>query len=118
MPYIFVAPPARDTIGEIARDVYRRHYGGLLQARRSPQLAFLGRFLDADADALHGELLSYLFFAPEFARELVKLREGGRGGVAGGAARRRAVGYRPARSRTALSASAASSTTNGSIAVR
>ncbi len=73
VPYIFVAPPARDTIGEIARAVYRRHYGGLLQARRSPQLAFLGRFLDADADALHGELLSYLFFAPEFARELVKL---------------------------------------------
>jgi NTE family protein len=71
IPYIFVAPPARDTIGRIARDVFRRHYAGLLQARRSPQLAFLGRLLDANADTLHGELLSYLFFAPEFAQALI-----------------------------------------------
>jgi NTE family protein len=72
IPYIFVAPPARDTIGQIARDVFRRHYAGLLQARRSPQLAFLGRLLDANADTLHGEVLSYLFFAPEFARALIE----------------------------------------------
>jgi NTE family protein len=71
IPYIFVAPPARDTIGQIAREVFRRHYGGLRQARRSPQLAFLGRLLDANADTLHGELLSYLFFAPEFGRALI-----------------------------------------------
>lgn len=72
IPYIFVAPPERDTIGQIARDVFRRHYGGLHHAARSPQLAFLGRLIDADADPLHGELLSYLFFAPEFARALVE----------------------------------------------
>ncbi|MBE2317888.1 patatin-like phospholipase family protein [Solirubrobacter sp. CPCC 204708] len=71
IPYIFVAPPERDTIGQIARDVFRRHYGGILHAARSPQLAFLGRLIDADADPLHGELLSYLFFAPEFARALI-----------------------------------------------
>ena len=56
----------------IARDVFRRHYGGLLHAHRSPQLAFLGRLMDAGADPLHGELLSYLFFAPEFARALIE----------------------------------------------
>lgn len=72
IPYIFVAPPERDTIGQIARDVFRKHYGGLLHAARSPQLAFLGRLIDADADPLHGELLSYLFFAPEFAKALVE----------------------------------------------
>jgi NTE family protein len=72
IPYIFVAPPERDTIGQIAREVFRRHYSGLLHAARSPQLAFLGRLIDADADALHGELLSYLFFAPEFARALIE----------------------------------------------
>ena len=72
VPYIFVAPPGRDTIGQIARDVFRRHYGGLLHAHRSPQLAFLGRLIDAGADPLHGELLSYLFFAPEFARALIE----------------------------------------------
>jgi NTE family protein len=71
IPYIFVAPPKRDTIGEIARDVFRRHYRGLLHAHRSPQLAFLGRLFDASSDAIHGELLSYLFFAPEFARALM-----------------------------------------------
>jgi NTE family protein len=72
IPYIFVAPPERDTIGQIAREVFRRHYSGLLHVPRSPQLAFLGRLLDADADPLHGELMSYLFFAPEFARALIE----------------------------------------------
>jgi NTE family protein len=71
IPYIFVAPPTRDTIGQIARDVFKRHYHGLLHVRRSPQLAFLGRLIDADADPLHGELMSYLFFAPEFSRALI-----------------------------------------------
>ena len=36
VPYIFVAPPQRDTIGQIARQVFRKHYSGLLQAHRSP----------------------------------------------------------------------------------
>jgi NTE family protein len=72
IPYIFIAPPERDTIGRIARDVFRRHYRGLVHAHRSPQLAFLGRLFDAGADPLHGELLSYLFFAPEFARALIE----------------------------------------------
>ena len=56
----------------IARDVFRRHYGGLLHAHRSPQLAFLGRLVAAGADPLHGELMSYLFFAPEFAHALIE----------------------------------------------
>jgi NTE family protein len=72
VPYIFIAPPQRDTIGRIARDVFRRHYGGLFHAHRSPQLAFLGRLVAAGADPLHGELLSYLFFAPEFAHALIE----------------------------------------------
>jgi NTE family protein len=71
IPYIFIAPPARDTIGAIARDIFRRHYRGLIHAHRSPQLALLGRLVDAGADPLHGELLSYLFFAPEFAQALI-----------------------------------------------
>jgi NTE family protein len=72
VPYIFIAPPGRDTIGRIARNVFRRHYGGLFHAHRSPQLAFLGRLMDAGADPLHGELMSYLFFAPEFAHALIE----------------------------------------------
>ena len=54
------------------RDVFRRYYGGVFHAHRSPQLAFLGRLMDAGADPLHGELLSYLFFAPEFAHALIE----------------------------------------------
>ena len=72
VPYIFIAPPGRDTIGRIARDVFRRYYGGVFHAHRSPQLAFLGRLMAAGADPLHGELLSYLFFAPEFAHALIE----------------------------------------------
>jgi NTE family protein len=72
VPYIFVAPPRRDTIGRIARDVFRRYYAGLFHAHRSPPLAFFGRLIDAGSDPLHGELLSYLFFAPEFAHALIE----------------------------------------------
>lgn len=72
LPYIFVAPPRRDTIGEIGRMSFEEHYGGLLDARRSPQLALLGRILAGDADPVRGELLSYLFFAPEFAGALLE----------------------------------------------
>ena len=71
IPYIFVAPPERDTIGPIARDVFRRHYGGLhphppLAAARASRPAAGRRRGPA-----HGELLSYLFFAPEFAQALI-----------------------------------------------
>ena len=36
-------------------------------------LWLLGKILDGGADAMHGELLSYVFFAGEFAEELIKL---------------------------------------------
>ena len=111
IPYIFVAPPGRDTLGQIARDVFRRHYSGLLHVPRSPQLAFLGRLIDADADALHGELLSYLFFAPGVRAGADRARARGRRGVAGRAARRRL--WTPARWRTSTRARPAMSVPDG-----
>jgi hypothetical protein len=33
----------------------------------------LGKIIDGGADAMHGELLSYVFFAGEFADALIKL---------------------------------------------
>ena len=33
----------------------------------------MGKILDGGADAIHGELLSYVFFAGEFAEALIKL---------------------------------------------
>jgi NTE family protein len=73
IPYIFIAPPDRLAIGRLARKVYARHYAGVRSLVRNPDLALLGRFLNADRSAVHGELLSYLFLAREFIDELTAL---------------------------------------------
>src|SRR5450755_3647772 len=72
VPYIFIAPEDPWAIGEIARRVYRKHYRRPWNAGVR-DLWLLGKILDAGADAMHGELLSYLFFAGEFAEELIQL---------------------------------------------
>lgn len=73
IPYVFVAPEEVDEIGRVAARVFQRHYGSARALLRSPDLALLGRLVDGASDAQHGELLSYLFFAPELARELLQL---------------------------------------------
>jgi NTE family protein len=72
VPYIFIAPEDPLAIGEIARHVYRKHYKRPWKAG-ARDLWLLGKILDGGADAMHGELLSYVFFAGEFAEELIKL---------------------------------------------
>ena len=72
VPYIFIAPEDPLAIGEIARRVYRKHYRRPWNAG-ARDLWLLGRILDAGAGAMHGELLSYLFYAGEFAEELIQL---------------------------------------------
>ena len=72
VPYIFIAPEDPSAIGEIARHVYRKHYSRPWNGR-GRDLWLLGKILDGGADAMHGELLSYVFFAGEFAEELIKL---------------------------------------------
>jgi NTE family protein len=72
VPYIFIAPENPSAIGEIARRVYRKHYSRPWRAS-ARDLWLLGKVLDAGADAMHGELMSYLFFAGEFAEQLIKL---------------------------------------------
>jgi NTE family protein len=72
VPYIFIAPEDPSAIGEIARRVYRKHYRRLWKAS-ARDLWLVGKILDGGADAIHGELLSYLFFAGEFAEELIQL---------------------------------------------
>jgi NTE family protein len=73
IPYILVAPQTRNAIGELAVRAYREHYSGISGAARSRDLALLGHALDAGLNPVRGELFSYLFFAPEFARELLEL---------------------------------------------
>jgi NTE family protein len=73
IPYVFVAPNERDEIGAIAARVWRESYGGVGGLVRDHNVSLLGRFVAGGDDAAHGELLSFLFFAPEFARELIAL---------------------------------------------
>jgi NTE family protein len=73
VPYAFVAPQEPNTIGQIAHDVYKTSYRSWRALLRRDDLAVLGRLVGAGRDPLHGELLSYLFFAPEFTRELIDL---------------------------------------------
>lgn len=72
IPYIFVAPQERFTVGRLAGKIYRERYAGLRGLRRAPDLALLGRLLDAARNPARGELFSYVFFAPEFAAALIE----------------------------------------------
>ena len=74
VPYILVAPTERDPIAVRALRVVREHYSGSLQALTS-DVALLARLTAAGADAPHAALLSFLLFAPEFARALIELGE-------------------------------------------
>jgi NTE family protein len=70
VPYILVEPKVRNRIGEIASQVYAEHYASARGLRSS--VGALGRLVRADASPANGELLSYLFFAPEFAERLLE----------------------------------------------
>jgi NTE family protein len=73
IPYIFVSPRERLGVGRIASRIWRERYAGLRGFVRDPDLSTLGRFTAAGNGPVHGELLSFLFFAPEFARELIAM---------------------------------------------
>jgi NTE family protein len=71
VPYLFVGPPRRGAIGKLAIEVFRSRYGGL-KGLRSPDFPLLNRLLGGESPT-HGELLSYLFFEPEFIEALIEL---------------------------------------------
>src|SRR4051794_36336330 len=73
VPYIFVTPRERYGIGEIANRIWRERYCGVRGFVRDRDLNILGRFTAAGNGPIHGELLSFLFFAPDFAQALVDL---------------------------------------------
>ncbi|HKG04510.1 MAG TPA: patatin-like phospholipase family protein [Conexibacter sp.] len=73
VPYVFIRPSERDAIGRLAQQVFDEHYAHVGDAVRARDLAFLGRAVAGGSDPAHGELLSYLFFAPELACELIAL---------------------------------------------
>jgi NTE family protein len=73
VPYIFVAPTDRLEIGRLAREVYKRRYASIAGFVRDSNIALLGRIVNAERSAIHGEILSYLFLAHEFLDELIAL---------------------------------------------
>ena len=74
IPYILIAPAAPNEIGELAARTYKRGYAGPGNStRRDRSVGRLGHVLDVGDDPLRGELLSYLFFDPDFAQELIAL---------------------------------------------
>jgi NTE family protein len=72
IPYMLIAPEDPDEIGRLAQHLYLKHFAGLPQAL-SRDIALLGRLVDGGESDVHGELLSYMFFASEFTSELVDL---------------------------------------------
>jgi NTE family protein len=75
IPYIFIAPCDRLEIGRLARETYKEHYAGISGFVRDSDVALLGRFVNAERSAVHGELLSYLFLARKFIDKLIALGE-------------------------------------------
>jgi NTE family protein len=73
IPYVFVAPHERDQIGAIAARVWNERYSGARGLVRDRDLSLIGRLVAGGDDSIHGELLSVLFFSPEFAAELIAL---------------------------------------------
>ena len=73
IPYIFITPQERHGIGEVASRIWRERYSGARGFLRDRDLNVLGRFTAAGNGPIHGELLSFLFFAPEFAEALVEM---------------------------------------------
>jgi len=73
IPYLFVGPAARGAIGAMAAEMFRRRFGGL-RALRAPDLKLMSRLIGGESPT-HGEILSLLFFDPEFARALIAMGE-------------------------------------------
>ena len=73
VPYIFVAPRDRLTVGELAAETFRKHLSGFRAFRRAHDLVTLGTIVGAGRDAARGELFSLLFFATEFHDALIDL---------------------------------------------
>jgi NTE family protein len=65
VPYLFAGPNVTGRLGRVVSEVFSRHFAGAAGALRSPDVRLLTRLLGGSSPA-HAELLSYLFFQPEF----------------------------------------------------
>ena len=70
VPYLFAGPRDVGRLGRVVADVYARHFAGPRASVRAPDVTLLTRLLGGASPA-HAELLSYLFFQPQFIREAI-----------------------------------------------
>lgn len=65
IPYLFAGPTNRDQLGQLAENIYHTKFRGKRAWRNEPDFPLLSRLIGGDKET-HGELLSYLFFDPDF----------------------------------------------------
>ena len=70
VPYLFAGPADVGRLGTVVTEVYARHFAGAVGSLRAPDVALLTRLLGGTSPA-HAELLSYLFFQPQFVSEAI-----------------------------------------------
>lgn len=70
VPYIFIAPREPDAIGRLAQEVFAKRYSDIRGMLRASDTTFLGRAVEGQLDAIHGELLSLLLFDKILLRRL------------------------------------------------
>ena len=68
---LFLGPPQAGIISAKASEVFRRRYSGW--PRRFSDMGILGALLGGFSAGGHGEILSFVFFDPEFHRALARL---------------------------------------------
>lgn len=73
VPYVFVAPGDRLTVGRLASQVFCQHLSSLRAFLRARDLVALGRIIGAGESATRAEVFSFLFFAKEFHEALIDL---------------------------------------------
>jgi NTE family protein len=73
IPYIFIGPGKRGAVGELAAEVFNDKFGGLKRLR-DPDLYVISELLGG-VSSNHAELLSLLFFDPDFAAALIEMGE-------------------------------------------
>jgi NTE family protein len=65
VPYLFAGPRHVGRLGQVVAEVHAEHFAGALGGLRAPDVTLMTRLLGGTSPA-HAELLSYLFFQPQF----------------------------------------------------
>ncbi len=72
IPYLFAGPAKRNQLGNLAEEVYRTKYRGPRAWRYELDFPLLSRLIGGNRET-HGELLSYLFFDPDFIDAAIEM---------------------------------------------